>query len=70
MEGCFIVDRLLGLLEDILRQALHDAYQGLWATGDMSREIWTDPTSLFRTTIACLHLLRSFTRLSYIEEKH
>lgn len=38
VEGCFIVDRMLGLLEDTLRQALHDGYQGLWATGDMSRE--------------------------------
>jgi hypothetical protein len=38
VQGCFIVDRMLGMLEDALHQALHDGYQGLWATGDMSRE--------------------------------
>ena len=38
VEGCFIIDRMLGMLENALHQALHDGYQGLWATGDMSRE--------------------------------
>ena len=38
VEGCFIVDRMLGMLEEALHQALHDGYRGLWATGDMSRE--------------------------------
>ena len=38
VEGCFIIDRMLGKLEEALSQALHDGYQGLWATGDMSRE--------------------------------
>ena len=38
VEGCFIVDRMLGMLEEALHQALHDGYQGLCATGDMSRE--------------------------------
>ena len=38
VEGCFIVDRMLEMLEEALYQALHDGYQGLFATGDMSRE--------------------------------
>ena len=38
VEGCFIIDRMLGMLEEAVHQALHDGYQGLWATGDMSRE--------------------------------
>ena len=27
VEGCFIVDRMLGMLEEALQQALHDGYQ-------------------------------------------
>ena len=38
VDGYFIIDRMLGMLEEALNQALHDGYQGLWATGDMSRE--------------------------------
>jgi hypothetical protein len=38
VKGRFIVDRMLGMLEEALHQALHDGYQGLCATGDMSRE--------------------------------
>ena len=38
VEGRFIVDRMLGMLKEALHQALHDGYQGLFATGDMSRE--------------------------------
>jgi hypothetical protein len=38
VEGCFIVDRMLGMIEEALHQAVHDGYRGLWATGDMSRE--------------------------------
>jgi hypothetical protein len=38
VEGCLIVDRMLGMLEEALQQALHDGYRGLWATGDMSLE--------------------------------
>ncbi len=37
-NGRFNIDRMLGMLEEALRQALHDGYQGLWATGDMSLE--------------------------------
>ena len=37
-QGCFIVDRMLRMLENALHQALHDGYEGLWATGDVSRE--------------------------------
>ncbi len=28
---------MVKMLEEALQQALHDGYQGLWATGDMSR---------------------------------
>ena len=38
VEGCFIIDRMLGMLEEAVNQALHDGYQGLWATDDMSWE--------------------------------
>ena len=38
VEGRFIIDRMLERLEEAVNQALHDGYQGLWATGDMSRE--------------------------------
>lgn len=38
MEGRLNVDRMLGMLEQALNQALRDGYQGLWTTGDMSVE--------------------------------
>jgi hypothetical protein len=37
-HGGFDIDRMLGLLDDALDQALKDGYQGLWATGDMNWE--------------------------------
>jgi hypothetical protein len=45
-QGCFIVDRMLGMIEEALYEALHNGYQGLWATGDMSREF--GPERFFR----------------------
>lgn len=38
VDGRFNIDRMLGMLEQALNQALNDGYQGLFATGDMSRE--------------------------------
>ena len=38
VEGYFIIDRMMGMLEEALDQAIHDGYQGLWVTGDISRE--------------------------------
>lgn len=38
VDGRFDSDRMLGMLAEALDQALKDGYQGLWATGDMSRE--------------------------------
>jgi hypothetical protein len=38
VNGYFVVDRMMGMLEDAVRQALCDGYRGLWATGDMSWE--------------------------------
>ena len=38
VNGHFIVDRMLALLDGALNEALRDGYQGLWATGDMSWE--------------------------------
>jgi hypothetical protein len=37
-DGHFDIDRMLGMLEDALNQALRDGYHGLWCTGDMSLE--------------------------------
>lgn len=37
-DGQFNVDRMLGMLQEALDQALHDGYEGLWCTGDMSME--------------------------------
>ena len=37
-DGHFDIDRMVGMLEDALNQALHDGYRGLWCTGDMSLE--------------------------------
>jgi hypothetical protein len=39
VDGRFDVDRMLETLGDTLRQALHDGYAGLWATGDMTWEM-------------------------------
>ena len=36
VKGCFNIDRMLGMLEDAVDQALNDGYRGLWATGDIS----------------------------------
>jgi hypothetical protein len=38
LNGRFDIDRMLEMLDETLNQALHDGYQGLFATGDMSRE--------------------------------
>lgn len=39
INGRFDVDSMMRTLEDTLRQALSDGYQGLWATGDMTWEM-------------------------------
>jgi DcmR-like sensory protein len=38
LDRRFDTDRMIDMLEQALYQALHDGYDGLWATGDMSRE--------------------------------
>ena len=38
LDGRFDIDRMLGMLSDAVDQALHEGYQGLWATGDMGWE--------------------------------
>ena len=38
VDGRFNIDRMLEMLDEALDQALNDGYQGLLATGDMSRE--------------------------------
>lgn len=42
VDGHFDIDRMIGLLEQTLHQALHDGYQGVFATGDMSQEFGSD----------------------------
>ena len=37
-NGSFSIDRILGLLNDAVTQAITDGYRGLFATGDMSWE--------------------------------
>jgi hypothetical protein len=39
IEGRFDVARMMHTLDDSLRQALDDGYNGLWATGDMTWEL-------------------------------
>lgn len=38
VDGHFNIERMLGMLEEALDQALKAGYKGLWATGDMSQE--------------------------------
>jgi hypothetical protein len=38
VNGNFDVDRMIGMLSDLVEQALQDGYKGLWATGDMAWE--------------------------------
>jgi hypothetical protein len=38
-DGRFEVERMMQSLEDALKQALSDGYEGLWATGDMTWEM-------------------------------
>lgn len=42
LAGKFNVDRMLGLLEDTLKQTLADGYEGLWAAGDMTWEFGSE----------------------------
>ncbi|MEP7153154.1 MAG: MEDS domain-containing protein, partial [Nitrospira sp.] len=72
VEGCFIVDRMLGMLEDALHQALHDGYQGLFATGDMSREFGPerDFSKLLEYEWRLEELLRAHPALSGICQYH
>jgi hypothetical protein len=37
-DGHFDAERMLGMLEEAVGQALKDGYEGLWATGDMTWE--------------------------------
>jgi hypothetical protein len=38
VDGKFAVDRMVGLLDGAVKQALADGYVGLWAAGDMTWE--------------------------------
>ena len=38
----FDVDQMIEALEEALKQALRDGYEGLWATGDMTWELGPD----------------------------
>ena len=38
-NGLFDAAYMLGMLEDMVNQALSDKYEGLWATGDMTWEL-------------------------------
>src|SRR5690349_7109134 len=38
VEGRFNIDRMLTMLQQALQQALNAGHQGLWVSGDMSRE--------------------------------
>ena len=72
MEGSFIVDRMLAMLEEALHQALHDGYQGLFATGDMSREFGPerDFSKLLEYEWRLEELLRANPALSGICQYH
>ncbi len=39
VQGGFDIDRMMPNLEDGLKEALRDGYDGLWATGDMTWEL-------------------------------
>lgn len=42
VNGHFVVDRMMALLDTALHEALRDGYHGLWATGDMSWEFGSE----------------------------
>ena len=42
VNGKFDVDKYVGMLVDMLHQALADGYKGLWATGDMTWEFGSE----------------------------
>lgn len=43
IDGCqFDLERMMQSLQDALKQALEDGYEGLWATGDMTWELGPD----------------------------
>ena len=72
VEGSFIVDRMLEMLEEALHQALHEGYQGLFATGDMSREFGPerDFSKLLEYEWRLEELLRTHPALSGICQYH
>jgi hypothetical protein len=72
VEGCFIVDRMLGMLEEVLHHALQDGYQGLFATGDMSREFGPerDFSKLLEYEWRLEELLRTHPALSGVCQYH
>jgi len=42
VDGRFVIDPMIDMLEDAVRQALADGYTGLFATGDMTWEFGPD----------------------------
>lgn len=66
VNGRFDMETMLRRLEDTFHQALHDGYEGLWASGDMSWEMgpYLDYSSLLEYEQRLEVFLRENPRLS------
>lgn len=60
VDGHFVADRMMRLLEETLAQALADGYRGLFATGDMSWEF--GPEEDYSKLVEYEWLLQKFFR--------
>ena len=72
LAGRFDSDRMMDMLEQALHQALNDGYDGLWATGDMSREFGPeqDFSKLFEYERRLEEFLQTHPALSGVCQYH
>lgn len=72
IDGRFDIDRMIDTLENAVKQAKADGYQGLWATGDMSWEFGSkrDFSKLLEYELRLERLFHKYPSLSGVCQYH